>query len=63
MKKYEGENNVNLPLLNRDRITCSTCHNPHQRGIIQNPIAAAGADAYAKLRLPKKEICYGCHAN
>jgi len=62
-KKYEGENNVNLPLLNRDRIPCSACHNPHQRRIIQNPVAAAGEDAYAKLRLSKKEISYGCHAN
>ena len=63
MKKYESSSNVTLPLLNRDRITCSTCHNPHQSGVIDNAAAAAGASAYAKLRLSKKEICYGCHEN
>lgn len=48
-----------LPLVPRGRITCSTCHNPHQKGVIQHEAAAKGADAYAKLRLPS--ICFACH--
>jgi hypothetical protein len=50
---------VILPLVPRGRITCSTCHNPHQKGVIQHEAAAKGADAYAKLRL--SSICFACH--
>ena len=50
---------VILPLVPRGRVTCSTCHNPHQKGVIQHEAAAKGADAYAKLRLPS--LCFACH--
>jgi nitrate/TMAO reductase-like tetraheme cytochrome c subunit len=50
---------VILPLVPRGRITCSTCHNPHQKGVIQHEAAAKGADAISRLRLPS--ICFGCH--
>jgi predicted CXXCH cytochrome family protein len=50
---------VILPMVPRGRITCSTCHNPHQEGVIQHPAAAKGADARAKLRVPG--ICTACH--
>jgi predicted CXXCH cytochrome family protein len=50
---------VILPLVPRGRITCSTCHNPHQRGVIQHEAAAKGADTMMKLRLPS--ICFACH--
>ena len=61
MKDKGEENNVSLPLLNRNRVTCSTCHNPHQSGIIKNTAAASGADSQALLRLPKDKICSSCH--
>lgn len=61
MRKFTSEKKIKLPLLNRDRITCSTCHNPHQDGIIRDPAAAAGADAPARLRIAKETICGGCH--
>jgi hypothetical protein len=35
---------VILPIVPRERITCSTCHNPHQTGVIQREAAAKGAD-------------------
>ncbi len=63
MKQYTKEQDVQLPLLNRGRITCSTCHNPHQAGIIRKSSAAAGADSYKKLRITKEQICTGCHQN
>lgn len=63
MRQYTREQNVKLPLLNRGRITCSTCHNPHQAGIILKSAAAAGADSRKKLRLAREEICAGCHPN
>ncbi len=50
---------VILPLVPRGRITCSTCHNPHQEGIISHEAAAKGAGAQSRLRIPS--ICFGCH--
>lgn len=50
---------VVIPLVPRNRITCSTCHNPHQKGVIQNEASAKGSDARSKLRLPS--FCYACH--
>ena len=48
-----------LPLVPRSRITCSTCHNPHQEGVIFPGPAAAGADSLHRLR--DENICMGCH--
>jgi predicted CXXCH cytochrome family protein len=50
---------VTLPLVPRGRITCSTCHNPHQKGVIQHEGPAKGADAVDRLRMPY--ICSACH--
>lgn len=51
---------VILPLVPRGRITCSTCHNPHQSGVItRHEAAAKGADAINRLRMTS--ICFGCH--
>ncbi len=61
MKRVEQEYDVSFPLLNRDRVTCSTCHNPHQKGIIVDGPARAGEDAPFRLRMPSGTICYGCH--
>lgn len=41
------------------RLYCATCHNPHERGVIKNPLLAKGADD--KYRLRKMEICQVCH--
>lgn len=62
MKLYresEGRLTLILPLVPRGRITCSTCHNPHQKGVIQREAAAKGADTIKKLRSPS--ICFACH--
>lgn len=59
MKKTEEEQLVILPLVPRGRITCSTCHNPHQEGIILRASAAKGADARYGLRV--QSMCLACH--
>jgi predicted CXXCH cytochrome family protein len=59
MQEAEERFLVILPLVPRDRITCSTCHNPHEKGVIQHEAAAKGADARYRLRLPS--ICAACH--
>jgi predicted CXXCH cytochrome family protein len=50
---------VILPIVPRERITCSTCHNPHQTGVIQREAAAKGADTKGRLRL--SSMCFACH--
>jgi predicted CXXCH cytochrome family protein len=59
MHEAEEGDLVILPLVPRGRITCSTCHNPHQQGVIQHAAAAKGADAKGRLRLPS--LCQACH--
>jgi predicted CXXCH cytochrome family protein len=59
MNRPEVQKKFTLPRIPRGRITCSTCHNPHQEGIIVFPPAAAGADSLHKLR--DINICDGCH--
>jgi predicted CXXCH cytochrome family protein len=52
---------VYLPLYN-DVIFCGTCHNPHQKGVIQREEAIAGAGERYFLRLNGgKELCLVCH--
>ena len=59
MNKAEERLYVILPIVPRGRVTCSTCHNPHQEGVIQHNAAAKGADTKGKLRLP--DLCFACH--
>ena len=52
---------VSLPLFN-GKIFCGTCHNPHDRNVIQRKAAAKGAAAENKLRLDwAQDLCVACH--
>ncbi|UCG77775.1 MAG: hypothetical protein JSV21_09375 [Nitrospirota bacterium] len=61
MRKSQRELDVVLPIVPRNRITCSTCHNPHDSGVIVHEPAAKGADAQGKLRLQRNVLCNACH--
>jgi hypothetical protein len=61
MVRFQAEKGIILPLQPRDRVTCSTCHNPHQAGVIAFGPAMAGADAPHRLRMPREGVCSGCH--
>ncbi len=61
IERKEQELQITIPLVPRSRITCSTCHNPHQKGVILYGPSAKGADASSKLRLPTPAICLVCH--
>jgi predicted CXXCH cytochrome family protein len=61
IKEQEQQLKVTIPLVPRDRITCSTCHNPHQKGVILYGPSASGADMPHKLRLPASKLCIVCH--
>ncbi len=52
---------VSLPLFN-DRITCATCHNPHQGGVLKIEASASGSREKKRLRLQAgRWQCVGCH--
>jgi predicted CXXCH cytochrome family protein len=61
IERKEQELKVTIPLVPRERITCSTCHNPHQKGVISYGPSAKGADEPGKLRVPSPAICIVCH--
>lgn len=61
IERKEQEMKVTIPLVPRERLTCSTCHNPHQKGVISYEPSAKGADAPGRLRLKSPELCLVCH--
>jgi hypothetical protein len=64
MKESEETFGIILPLNYEGKITCATCHNPHERGVIPDEKASArGASEKFRLRLPGEtgEICAACH--
>lgn len=61
MKRMEKKFDIILPLDAHGKMTCVTCHNPHEKGVIapQSP-AAKGADSKFRHRLPGR-MCIECH--
>jgi len=66
--RRSGATPQQLPLGPRDTIVCSTCHNPHERGVFpEDSMLAAGASVWRpgeqgrKLRGRGEDICSGCH--
>jgi hypothetical protein len=61
MQEFEGKREVRLPLDFDGSITCVTCHNPHERGLLTGP-DSVGADEEHRIRLTTfNEICTPCH--
>jgi hypothetical protein len=61
LREYEERRMVRLPLDEDNRVTCVTCHNPHERGLLKGP-AGVGADEDKRLRLTTmSEQCSPCH--
>jgi predicted CXXCH cytochrome family protein len=61
MKKSEKEMDVIFPIAPRGRITCSTCHNPHQKEALVHEPAKTGADSRHRLRVQSPIACVACH--
>ncbi len=60
LKAYEELRMVRLPL-DDGNVTCVTCHNPHERGLLKGP-GGIGADEDKRLRLTTyNEQCTPCH--
>jgi predicted CXXCH cytochrome family protein len=61
LSEYEERRKVRLPLEEDNRVTCITCHNPHERGLLKGP-GGIGADEDKRLRLTTyNEQCTPCH--
>jgi predicted CXXCH cytochrome family protein len=61
LDKNKKAYDVEIPLV-EGRMICGTCHNPHQKGVIQRPAADRGAGDKYFLRLPGGyELCVSCH--
>lgn len=61
METYENDREVLLPLDFDGQVTCATCHNPHEKGLIKGP-GGIGADERTRMRLATfNEICAPCH--
>lgn len=64
MKRSEQQLGIILPLDRKGNVTCITCHNPHERGVIDGEApGAGGAGESYRLRVTKigDRICLACH--
>lgn len=61
LEKNKSTHKVEIPLID-GRVFCATCHNPHEKGVIQHSAAERGAGEKYFLRLPGGyELCVSCH--
>lgn len=61
MQQVQAQFNIVLPLDQNGSVTCVTCHNPHQKGLIPDQRAGAkGAGMSHRHRLPGN-LCIKCH--
>jgi predicted CXXCH cytochrome family protein len=62
LQKAEKKLHVKLPFIN-DQLRCGTCHNPHEKGVMQQNDAEYGAGEKYFLRVNGEyELCIICHA-
>jgi hypothetical protein len=60
---YEKKHSVSVPLLEDGSIVCTTCHNPHDKGVLKGD-KGVGAGEHLFLRLADyNENCAPCHGD
>ncbi|TLN08163.1 hypothetical protein FDZ71_10500 [bacterium] len=59
---YVNRHGVKMPIDSKGRVTCTTCHNPHAKGVVTGK-SALGAEEEHSWRVPSfAELCTPCHA-
>lgn len=61
MKDMEKQYKIVLPLDEHGHITCATCHNPHQKGLIPDRRAGAGGAGATHRHRLAGNLCVKCH--
>jgi len=60
MQKQQKKNNIELPLQQLDnKISCVTCHDPHEQGVIKTKGRVGPEDK--RLRMKRVKLCLQCH--
>jgi hypothetical protein len=61
LNSYQELYKIRFPLTSDNKLTCATCHNPHDKGVLKG-LAGVGAGEYMKLRgVSFEEACTPCH--
>ena len=61
IKSLKEQHGILLPLSQEGNITCATCHNPHEKGVIPDRrLGARGASLPRRHRL-QHDMCIKCH--
>jgi mono/diheme cytochrome c family protein len=61
LRNYEEVYKITFPLDDDGEVTCVTCHNPHDKGVLKG-LAGVGAGEYMSLRgVSFEEACTPCH--
>ncbi len=59
LEEYRERHRVSMPLDSAGAVKCTTCHNPHGKGVLKGE---AGAGAGSLWRVPDfREMCAPCH--
>ncbi|PLX43104.1 MAG: hypothetical protein C0608_00155 [Deltaproteobacteria bacterium] len=62
LEDYEERHRVFMPIDSKGMISCTTCHNPHDKGVTSGS-EALGAEEELRWRVPSfAELCTPCHA-
>ncbi len=60
IKEFTKVGNYFIPF-SKERMTCPTCHNPHQAGVSKHKATMKGEDERWRLRFVGYEVCAICH--
>jgi hypothetical protein len=61
IKQMEDQYSIILPLGNDGQITCATCHNPHEKGVIPDKRSGAKGASEARRHRLSGNMCIKCH--
>lgn len=61
IRQLRDHQHIILPLSQDGRVTCATCHNPHEKGVIPDRREGAKGAGYTKRHRLADKMCIKCH--